>query len=72
MTDWAHLDDQRDHRGMAQTRRDEVPSSEDLAAAARQLRAVLDALPPATARDRATARRIEGAAVALEAVAQRD
>ena len=37
-----------------------------LTEAARMLRAVLEALPPTTARDRATARRIEGAAVALD------
>jgi hypothetical protein len=40
----------------------------DLAEAARQLRAIVEALPPTTARDRATARRIQGAAVALEAL----
>ena len=41
----------------------------DLAEAAVQLRRIIDALPPTTARDRATARRIEGTAVALAAVA---
>lgn len=38
-------------------------------AAARMLRAVLTGLPPTTARDRATARRIEGAATTLETLA---
>jgi hypothetical protein len=40
----------------------------DLAEAARQLRAIVEALPPTTARDRATAREIQGAAVGLEAL----
>jgi len=43
----------------------------DAAEAARQLRAIVEALPPATARDRATARRIQGAAAALEVLASR-
>lgn len=47
------------------------PTVEDAAEAARMLRALVEALPPTTARDRATARRIEGAAVALEAMAGR-
>lgn len=40
-----------------------------LAEAARQVRALIEALPPTTARDPATARRIEGAAAALDALA---
>lgn len=39
------------------------------AEAARQLRAIVEALPPTTALDRATARRVQGAATALEALA---
>jgi hypothetical protein len=43
----------------------------DLAEATRQLRAIVEALPPTTARERATARRLEGAAATLEALAER-
>lgn len=46
------------------------PQPADLAEAARQLRALVEALPPTTARDRATARRIEGAAIGLETLAE--
>jgi hypothetical protein len=42
----------------------------DLAEAARQLRAVVEALPPRTTSDRATARRVEGAALALGSVVE--
>lgn len=61
-----------DH-GQVDNRTEPVPELDpaDLAEAARQLRALVEALPPTTARDRATARRIEGAAVALEAVGLR-
>jgi hypothetical protein len=45
------------------------PGPADLTQVARQLRAIVEALPPTTARDRATARRIEGAAVTLDALA---
>ena len=41
----------------------------DLAEAARQLRAIVESLPPTTARGRATARRLEGAASTLEVLA---
>jgi hypothetical protein len=43
----------------------------DLVEAARQLRAMVEALPPATPRDRRVAHRLSGAAVALDAVADR-
>ncbi len=43
----------------------------DLAEVARMLRAVVEALPPHTTRDRATVRRIEGAALALDVAAER-
>jgi hypothetical protein len=52
---------------MARTSSDR-PSGEQFVEAARMLRTVLDEAPPTTARDRATARRIEGAALALDAV----
>lgn len=45
------------------------PAPADLAEEARQLRALVEAVPPTTARDRTTARRIEGAAVGLETLA---
>jgi cytochrome c-type biogenesis protein CcmH/NrfG len=41
----------------------------DYAEAARQLRAMVEALPPATPRDRRVAHRLTGAAAALDAVA---
>jgi hypothetical protein len=51
---------------------DNTPPGELLAEAARTLRAVLDTCPPTTPRERATARRIEGAAVVLDALATGD
>jgi hypothetical protein len=47
----------------------EAPSGEVVAEAARMLRVVVEAMPPRTTTDRATVRRIEGAALALEALA---
>jgi hypothetical protein len=43
----------------------------DIESAARMLRMVLADLPASTPLERATARRIEGAAVALDAIAER-
>lgn len=51
------------------TRRTADPAL-DAAVAARLLRLVLTELPPSTPTDRATARRIEGAALALDALAK--
>jgi hypothetical protein len=51
--------------------RDEPAVASDLGEAARLLRVILAEMPPATPRERATARRIEGAAVALNASGRR-
>jgi hypothetical protein len=42
----------------------------DMAEAARMLRTVVETLPPRTTTERATARRIEGAALALKVLAE--
>jgi len=54
---------------VTRTRCDAVPPGDQFAEAARMLRAVLDALPPTSARERASARRIEGAAITLDPIA---
>lgn len=50
---------------MSQTRLE----GHDLIEGARMLRVVVEALPPRTTTERATTRRIEGAAIALETLA---